>query len=570
MRSSGALLLILSFATSTALAQSTPTFQAGATNVLVDVVVIGPHNAPVDNLSKDSFAVLEDGKVQQIVSFEAHSPSTVPVATQQPKLAAGEYTNAQTVRDNSVDVLLIDALNTPNANQVQTHQKLLAYLKNLPLNKPVAVFLLNTHLHQIEDFTTDHTALLEAVEGATRTAHTSPLLKTARDTEHELKDEDDLLELSLATKKPGVGMMMMRQLQQFNAEQDSFNINLRVQYTLAALTQLAGYLSGMPGRKNLLWLSGSFPLAVLPDFNLKNSSDSARDFSVQVDRTASLLAKARVAVYPIDARGLFPQPLSPASISGGSAVRNPDRVDAAESADQSQHSEERLTLEEMAHVTGGEAITNTNDLKAALGEVDRDGEHYYTLAYHPSNTAQNDRLRRIDVRVQPGHYHLAYRRSYVAGPPLRADDTFPIALQHDVPASTQILFRLTPVSAGVQPPSAPLQGSNPNVRRPVTRYNVAYDVDVSSLQLNPANGVLQDRLTLVVIAYDRNGTPLNSTSNALDLHVPEASYAQFVKQGIQYPQQLDIPTQAAWLRAGILDQNSGEVGSIEVPLMVAH
>ncbi len=569
MRCVRILLLALSSVAPTALAQSTPTFQTGATNVLVDVVVIGPHNAPVDGLSQDSFSVLEDGHPQQIVSFEAHSPATAAPATP-PNLAAGVYTNAQTVQDNAVDVLLIDSLNTPNTNQIETHKKLLAYLKDLPLTKPVAVFLLSTQLRQVEDFTTDHSALLKAVDQSTHSPQTSPLLKTPRDTEHNLKDEDDLLEMGLAMHNPAIGMMMMRQLQQFNAEKDSFNISLRVQYTLAALQQLARYLSGMPGRKNLLWLSGSFPIAVLPDLNLKNPDDSARDFSGQVDRTASLLAKARVAVYPIDARGLFPPTLAPASISGGSAVRNPDRVDAAESADESQHSEERLTLEEVAHVTGGEAINNTNGLKGALAEVDRDGTHYYTLAYHPSNNAQNNKVRRIEVRVQPGHYHLAYRRSYVATPLLRAQDTFPISLQHAVPASSQIVFRLTPVSTGVQPASTPLAGSNPNVRRPVTRYKIGYDVDASPLQLKPANGLLQGQLTLVVIAYDSNGAPLNSTSNTLALHVPAASVDQFVKQGIQYSQQLDVPAQAVWLRAGMLDQNSGEVGSLEVPLTAAR
>ena len=365
-------------------------------------------------------------------------------------------------------------------------------------------------------------------------------------------------------------MMMMRQLQQFNADQDSFKINLRVQYTLSALQQLARYLSGMPGRKNLLWLSGSFPLAVLPDFNLLKPHDAARDFSPQVARTASLLAKARVAVYPIDARGLFPDALTHPAMSGGSAMRNPDRVDAAASADLSQHSEEQVAMEGMAHVTGGEAINNTNDLKGALAEADRDGAHYYMLAYQPSNSAQTNKLRRIEVRVQPGHYHLAYRRSYVAAPLLHAEDSFPIALQHNVPVSTQIVFRLTPVSAGTQPASASLAGSNPNVRRPVTRYKVAYDVDVSPLQLNPGKGALQGQLTLVAIAYDRNGTPLNSTSNTLALHVPDGSFAQFVKKGIQYSQELDVPAQAEWLRAGLLDQNSGEVGSLELRLPAAH
>ncbi len=40
-----------------------------------------------------------------------------------------------------------------------------------------------------------------------------------------MKDEDDAIEFGTLLNKPGIGLMMMHQLQQFNAEQDSFHIN---------------------------------------------------------------------------------------------------------------------------------------------------------------------------------------------------------------------------------------------------------------------------------------------------------------------------------------------------------
>ena len=129
-------------------------------------------------------------------------------------------------------------------------------------------------------------------------------------------------------------------------------------------------------------------------------------------------------------------------------------------------------------------------------------------------------------------------------------------MQHNVPASTQILFRLSPVRGGVQPATAPLAGSNANVPRPVTRYSIAYDVDVAPLVLSAsADGVLHGQATLASIAYDRDGKALNSVANTLSLNVPSAEYARFCKGG--YPflrEQLDIPAQAAWLRAGIYDR----------------
>src|ERR1700730_1790320 len=94
-------------------------------------------------------------------------------------------------------------------------------------------------------------------------------------------------------------------MKQFSTESDSFNIALRVGYTLSAFDQLARYLSAIPGRKNLLWFSGSFPLAIEPQFDLKNPYKSARDFSRQVERTANLLALPAWRSIPSMRKGSF-------------------------------------------------------------------------------------------------------------------------------------------------------------------------------------------------------------------------------------------------------------------------
>jgi hypothetical protein len=97
----------------------------------------------------------------------------------------------------------------------------------------------------------------------------------------------------------------------------------------------------------------------------------------------------------------------------------------------------------------------------------------------------------------------------------------------------------------------------------VTRYSIGYNVDVAPVTLTEsADGVLHGSTTLLAIAYDRDGKALNSVSKTLNINVPSSEYPQFMKSGIQYREQLDIPAQAAWLRAGIFDPSSGRVGSL--------
>ena len=54
-------------------------------------------------------------------------------------------------------------------------------------------------------------------------------------------------------------------MQQFAAEQNSIRTDVRIRLTLAALQQLADYLAAFPGRKNVAWFSGAFPVAIFPD-----------------------------------------------------------------------------------------------------------------------------------------------------------------------------------------------------------------------------------------------------------------------------------------------------------------
>jgi VWFA-related protein len=553
-----------------------PVFKTGTTNILVDVVVTDDHGAPVDDLQQESFTVLENGKPQQVVAFEPHLPSHSPAHPAATPLPPGAYTNVPPAPDQSaLDVLLIDSLNTPVENQVRSHIMLLQYLKTLPAGKPVAVFLLDTQLHQLEDFTTDHTGLLKTVEFFTRNPQKSPLLKSKQDAAQELKDQDHLIELALMLppEKQGMAFQELHTLQQFQAEQGSFNVDMRVEYTLAAFDRLSRYLSGVPGRKNVMWLSGSFPISILPDPDLKNPQQAARDFSSAVQHTSRLLANARIALYPMDARGLSPQSTSNPAMDGGSLARTPDRVEKAESGEFTTNVQEHLSLEQFARATGGQAIYGTNDLKAALEEVDRNGSHYYSLAYVPANTSQDSKLRRIDVRVSPGKYHLAYRHSYMPTETIdskHVGNDFTTLLAHEAPPSTQILFHLTPTVAAAQPDAgAPILGGNPNAQRPVTRFSMEWSVAVDPLALTPAaDGVLHGTATLLTIAYDRDGKPLNSVSNTLSIKVPSGDYDAFLKTGIHYHQNLDVPAQTAWLRTGILDPVSGLMGTLEIPFSV--
>src|SRR5258706_2515456 len=78
----------------------------------------------------------------------------------------------------------------------------------------------------------------------------------------------------------------------------------RAETTLHALETIANHLAGVPGRKNLIWLSSGFPLFVGTNANGAVGRDF-QSFAEEAQQTIRALDHAMVAIYPVDVRGLM-------------------------------------------------------------------------------------------------------------------------------------------------------------------------------------------------------------------------------------------------------------------------
>jgi hypothetical protein len=117
----------------------------------------------VPNLSKQQFEVEEDSKTQTIDFFEEHTAGSVPVA-RLPPLPPNTYSNQPAVaQSDSVNALLLDSLNTPEADQARIHKQILEFLAHKNPNTQIAIFALNTRLSLLQGFTADSSLLSAAV-----------------------------------------------------------------------------------------------------------------------------------------------------------------------------------------------------------------------------------------------------------------------------------------------------------------------------------------------------------------------------------------------------------------------
>jgi len=135
--------------------------------------------------------------------------------------------------------------------------------------------------------------------------------------------------------------------------------------------------------------------------------------------TANLLTRSRVAVYPIDARGLFTNPDMSAALAhppGGETLtgRTPGEFQQSEVHFSDQRASDKLGMNRLAQQTGGKAFYDTNGLKEALQEAINDGSNYYTLAYVPADRRWDGRYRSVRVKLDQPGVDLFYRQGYFA------------------------------------------------------------------------------------------------------------------------------------------------------------
>jgi VWFA-related protein len=561
---------------------ATATLKAKARLVLVDVVVTNDKGDPVTGLQKKDFEVFEDGQPQTISSFEEHRGAPI-TQIQMPPLPPHVFTNFPLVQAaDSVNIILLDALNTPSRDQVYVRSQMLKYLKTIPPGTRVAIFTLASQLRMLQGVTTDSTELLAALN-TTKAAQQSALLPSDAENDANQHRVDFLAQEDMGPPPKNLAMAAVDPVQaakQFLADTAAFETQQRIGITLEAMQQLARYLSGVPGRKNLIWFSGSFPNAIFSDPDLPDPFNIAAGFQDEIRKTTDLLSSAQLAIYPIAAEGLASDAIFQANASEIGTKRpslaSRDQIKQMNSGAVNRDLNHQ-SMEDLAKDTGGQAYYNTNGLNGALARVVNNGARYYSLAYSPSNTTMDGKFRRIQVKLVSGKNSLAYRRGYfaddlattlAAGQKPDSDPLVPL-MKRNLPDYTQILYKVLVQPSNPQPaPDAPHIGSNTEIKTPFTRYGVDFAISVRDLKLEPtADGVRHGSIEVVLIAYSREGKPLNLVVTQGNVALQPKEYEAVQKGGLQIHKEIDVPNGYAYLRTGVYDFKSGTAGTLGIPLL---
>ena len=543
-----------------------PTIRMTTHMVLVDVVVTDKQGKAITNLHAEDFTVEENGKTQKIASLT--SPAEKLPAP--PALPPGIYSNRPQYRSaGPITLMLLDALNTPFTDQAYARRQMLAFVKDqFKPGDRMAVFTLTGGLNVMQDFTSDpqilYTALQrfkpltqtfassgQATTSVSNNPSTSAAVSSLDASTGPLTDNSEAATLNGSGASGGSLAIASAQaaLQAFEGAQVAYAQDQRAVMTLNALASIARILGGLPGRKNLIWVTGDLPFSFIPEDRVMTDAELSEDLpsmntrrvgehsagnyaatfrashAEEIRETAAQLASAQVAVYPVDARGL--------SISTD--------IDSQE------------TMREMARETGGRAYVNQNEIKYGVERAFDDESAAYTIGYYPENKKYDGKYRSIKVKVKSGGVEIQNRRGYYAIDPTQLKGYNP---QQEVASALGDIVPATLISftAQVKPASA---NSTPG------KTGITFLVDANTLSTEDASGGKKLNVVFYATIYSPSGKRIADASQKVDKAFDLNTYQQILQHGMML--HMDIDPQPGQLRLAVQDGRTGLVGTVIAP-----
>ena len=528
--------------------------------ITIDVVASDSHGNPVRDLKQDEFQVVDEhAGEQKIARFEFIDAATRAAAAAQPgPLPTGPhiFSNFETAELKvPPTVILLDALNTEVTLQSEVHRHMVMLLKTLPADTPIAVITMGHELHIIQNFTTDPALLRAAVD------------RSLRGLSVPANPQDDATSASsqVLAENGGEVTQQLQALQDFENTEYQEQTTIRVDETVDQMLGLAKFLSGYPGRKNLVWLSSAFPSWIAPQGEPAKIPGqefmASADYSGKITQASEALADARVAVYPVDARGLEVSPIYTTSQNPQMPRQNLGASLGGQiSRQQGETEDSQATMKVIAEGTGGRPCFNTNDLSGCVESAINDGSSYYEISYYPENVDWNGHFQKVTLKTTRHGVRLAYRRGYFASDETKSGRKPPDELLKDACIgalpSTGISMTVEPV-AGAQQASTASSG---------VRYLIA--VSPRSLSLAPAlteGGPRKLSLRMAVCDYDPQGKSFQFFPRDLSMQVTDAVWSKLQERGVRNIFDYGAKAEDNRLRFAVLDVPSGATGSVDVP-----
>jgi VWFA-related protein len=541
---------------------SRPALRVVQQMVQVDIIAKDRDGKPVQNLKQSDFTVYDNGRKQDISFFSLETDKTrnLPRPQLEPETYSNLIEKKQGVSGN-LTILLLDFLNTKHSDIAFAKDKVIKLLSDMKPDDHVAVYVLSGRLYVLHDFTSDMNALTKSVK------------------KYDTVDSADVANSSFFTPDFGSDIATSQFLNQASQDMSDYANIDRVFTTTNVFEIIAQHMIRLPGRKNLIWVSGSFPISMNLD-KIENSTNDAyetpstpmlsphkygatghaeglymsdrRTFDDQVARAVRALASANIAIYPVDPRGLMGDSgtvavISAHALAGPQIYEQPGALyDIAPNFD---------TMNTLASRTGGLAFYNNNDVGGEVRRAIEDSRVSYMLAFYPSEDDGRGKFHSIKVRVDRPGIELRYRTGYTPKP-LNATGV----IDNTAILREAVMSPLDATGLGMTVHASSVHGAT----TPTVALRINLEENDVSFKFNDerTTGLIE----VLLVQYDAEGNEISGETSKVKMRLVKDTYAKVRKEGLQFGRNLPLKPGAVELKVIACDDKSSAIGSVSIPL----
>jgi VWFA-related protein len=519
--------------------------------IQVPIVVTDKSGNHIHGLTKEDFHILENGKEQKLSTFEEIVSTTTKLPA--PEKKPGEFTNLtlSEQKPRSVVVIALDTVNTPYLDQTVGRRELVKYLaSSLDSTQVLALMIITSHgLKIVQGLTGNTEQLLQALKKASGEMPAMQGISIDAQADAAMGDIADLQPLAIGADPSSAidsfverGDAIYSQFQQQNA----------IETTMNAFMGIAWSLSGIPGRKSLIWATGGFPFTIASPAAVPGGYLSAL-----YERTMEALTAAQISVYPVDVRGL---------VVGGIDAST-SRVQTGPAAMRQLTNRAWLqtssidTLNEFADMTGGKAFYNTNDLVASFRRAADDDSAYYLAGYYLDKTNNHAGWRNLKVKVDKKDTEVRARKGFFV-----TNATIHLELARN----SDLTYALTsPIEGTGVPITMKFLPTTPDGDKKRTDFmlNVPFD-SVSMTSVDGKSKVNFDVASAVFLDNSKKDDHPVTSAKTINASISDAQLATLRANGLAMKDSLELAPGHYTVRVVVRDNATGKVGSVTAPLVV--
>jgi VWFA-related protein len=500
--------------------------------VLVNVVARDKKGNLVRDLKKEDFTLLEDGKKQNISTFDFENVDEMSAAGGAEATVSGVAADGALLRspkkappsldarDRRLILVFFDfsAMDPEQIDRSVDAAKKFVQTKIQPADL-IALVSLATNMRVDLDFTDDKTKLLAALS-----AYTS--------------GEGQGFDNGATGSSEGAGETSGS----FTPDDTDFN-TFSADRKLLALQSLMQALGKLPQKKSLVYFSNGI-------------TQSGVDNQSALRATTAAAVKANVSIYSLDIRGLQAFPpggeAQSASLHGQSAYSGASVLNDLNSNAASQD-----TLSTLSSDTGGKAFFDSNDFSGVFSQVQKDSSVYYVLGFTSNNPLKDGKFRRLKVVVNRPDLKLDFRAGYYAGRDFEHLNRADREQQLEDELATQLPRVDVPLYAG-----------SAFFRQDDSHYYLAVSLVIPGSQIPFVTEKDKDSATIDIIGEVREGGKVRVGQLRDTVKLAVESSAQVRRKNVQYNTGFILAPGSYHLKFVVRENQTGRIGSFETDVQI--